>query len=82
MMYNQRGQTILPACQEDNPNYKRQVGDFIYEHVENECGGEKAPKITGMLIDLPIDEIREYIVNFDKLKEKVAEASMLLERNG
>ncbi len=79
VLYNQKGQQMINAVMPDNPNYKRQVGDFIYEHVEAICGGEKAPKVTGMLIDLPIEEIRDYILNFGKLKEKVAEASILLD---
>ncbi len=79
MIYNQKGQNVVNAVQADNPNYKRQIGDFIYEHVESICGGEKAPKVTGMLIDLPIEEIRDYVLNFGKLREKVAEASILLD---
>jgi hypothetical protein len=44
---------VTPA----NPNYKGQVGEFIYEYVETLIGEEKAPKITGMLIDLPVTDI-------------------------
>ena len=46
-----------------NPNYKHQVGEVIFEFVEKvlEDKGvqeDRAPKITGMLIDLPIEEIK------------------------
>jgi len=30
------------------------VGEIIYDYIEKMVGSEKAPKITGMLIDLPI----------------------------
>jgi len=52
---------ILPAVHPNNPNYKAQVGEVIYEFVEKIAGDEKAPKITGMLIDLPIEEIQQYL---------------------
>jgi len=52
--YNQKGFTYLPAVVPQNPNLKQFVGEFIYEYVEKFVGEEKAPKITGMLIDLPI----------------------------
>lgn len=48
---------ILPAVVPQNPNYKAQVGEIIYEYVEKIAGESKAPKITGMLIDLPLEEI-------------------------
>ncbi len=83
ILYKQKGlQMISTLMPNDNPNYKYQVGDFIYEYVEAICGGCKAPKVTGMLIDLPIEEIGNYILNFGKLKELVAEAAALLENCG
>ncbi len=45
---------IVPS----EPNYKAIAGEFIYEYVEKFVGDHRAPKITGMLIDLPIDEIK------------------------
>jgi hypothetical protein len=50
----------------------------IYEFVEKLAGEEKAPKITGMLIDLPIEEIKGYLGDYAKLEEKVREANSLL----
>lgn len=40
--------------------------------------GNLAPKITGMLIDLPIHEIHSYMKNFDILIQRVSEAKELL----
>jgi hypothetical protein len=33
------------------------IGNSIYETVEKMIGTEKAPKITGMIIDLPDNEL-------------------------
>ena len=37
-----------------------------------------APKITGMLIGLPIEKIKGYLVSFAALKKKVSEAIELI----
>jgi len=42
---------ILPGITNENPYYRNQVGTVIYEFVVA-LKGDKAPKITGMLIDL------------------------------
>ena len=42
-------------------------------------GEEKAPKITGMLIDLPLEEIKGYLLDYGKLTTKVTEAVNLLQ---
>jgi hypothetical protein len=42
---------------------KQQIGELIYPFVNQMFGGD-APKITGMLIDLPIDEIKSYLYDF------------------
>ena len=79
MEYNARGFQLVPAVVPQNPNYKAQVGEFIYEFVEKIAGEEKAPKITGMLIDLPVEEIKGYLVDFGKLQAKISEANTLLQ---
>jgi hypothetical protein len=76
--YAQKGIFLLPAVVKSNPNYKNQVGEFIFEYVERIAGEQKAPKITGMLIDLPIEEIQGYLQDFSKLEEKIREADALL----
>ena len=52
-----RARIIYNAIQERNPHYKDQVGEIIYHYIEKLVGSEKAPKITGMLIDLPIPQV-------------------------
>jgi len=69
---------IAPAVVKQNPNYKTQVGEFIFEYVEKIAGEDNAPKITGMLIDLPTEEIKGYLVDFNRLVEKINEATNLL----
>lgn len=76
--YNQAGIKVFTLVNPANPNYKTQVGEFIYEHVEQLAGEDFAPKITGMLIDLPIPEIQGYVTDYFKLQNKVNEASSLL----
>jgi soluble cytochrome b562 len=46
--------------------------------VEKVAGEDNAPKITGMLIDLPIEEIKGYLHDFNRLVEKINEAKNLL----
>ncbi len=76
---------LIPAVNLSNPNYKHQVGEVIFEFVENilegkQVGEDRAPKITGMLIDLPLEEIKSYLQYYEKLEEKVTEANTLLAR--
>ena len=69
---------IYNAISEINPNYKQHVGTCIFEFVTKLVGAEYAPKITGMLIDLPIIEIQRYCTNFDLFQQRVQQAQTLL----
>jgi hypothetical protein len=66
-IYNLRAFGFLPAIVPQNPHYKELVRHFINEYVEKLVGNVRAPKITGMLIDLPIEEIKAYLRDFTKL---------------
>jgi len=48
-------QKLLPSVTERNVYLKDQVGQAIYEFVAMMVPADRAPKITGMLIELPID---------------------------
>ena len=61
-----------------NPQYKQTVGGAIFEFVQSLVQGY-APKVTGMLIDLPVPEIQKYMVNFDLFLKHVSEATQLLD---
>ena len=73
-------QKFLPSVDERNPMMKDQVGNCIYEFVVEIVGQTKAPKITGMLINLPIEQIKQFMKSHDVLMMKVNEASQLLEQ--
>merc|ERR1712227_918977 len=64
----------VPALNPNNPHLKTQVGGCIYEYVQMIVGDDKAPKITGMLIELPVNQIREYMMDWNNLNMKVKEA--------
>lgn len=65
--YNLKGYTLIPAVSPINPNLKEMVGTFIYDYVEKFVGESFAPKVTGMLIDMPLNDIKEYLYDFTKL---------------
>ena len=71
---------ILSKMIESNPNYKQEVGIAIIEFVKKIAGEEKTPKITGMLIYLPVPDIQKYMVNFDLFLQRVSQATQLLEQ--
>ena len=76
--YNAGGFQLWPAVDPENPNYRNMVGEYIYEYVSSMVGEEKAGKITGLVIDLSIDEIKGYLYDFNRLLYKVGEANNFL----
>jgi hypothetical protein len=70
---------ISPAVQERNVHYQEQVGQAIYDYIADMVGPEMAPKITGMLIDLPIPQIHHYLSSYEALQAKVIEAKTHLQ---
>ena len=57
---------------------KEIVGNTIYKHVEKLVGEQKAPKITGMLIDLPEAELNYSISMWVHFEQKVMSALQLI----
>ena len=78
LAYNTANQSVKNLINLSNPNLKNQIGEFIYEFVEKIAGEEQAPKITGMLIDLPIQDMYSYVSDYLVLERKVREAISLL----
>jgi hypothetical protein len=76
--YQQQALSIMPSVQERNPYMKEQVGHLIFDYVQMIAGQDKAPKITGMLIELPIPQIKQYLQSFEGLQMRVEEATTLL----
>jgi hypothetical protein len=69
---------LINSVQERNPYMKEQVGHLIFDYVQMIVGQEKAPKITGMLIELPVEQIKGYMQSFQALQQRVNEANQLL----
>jgi len=64
----------------ENPNYKEAVGNAIYPFVQ-QLVNDRAPKITGMLIEFcPIDDIRLILKSYRLLVIRVAQANEEIER--
>ena len=60
---------IIPDVVESNKDVKDLVGNAIYEFVVTLAGEQHAPKTTCMLIDFPLEEIREYLNDFEKFEK-------------
>lgn len=63
---------------QDEDEKRNHVGEQIYSMIETWAPGQ-AEKITGMIIDQPIETLVETVSSQDTLKIKVDEARILLE---
>ena len=64
------------------PRQKKEiVGNTIYKHVEKLVGDQRAPKITGMLIDLPEAELNYSISQWVNFEQKVMSALNLITKS-
>lgn len=79
--YQQACAKILPSCSERNTHLKEQVGQAIFEFVGMLVPHERAPKVTGMLIEIPVDQIRQYMQDFNVFKARVQEANNLIDNS-
>lgn len=62
----------IPALNANNPHLKQQVAGCIYEFVQSLVSDDdKAPKITGKLIELPVDQIKEFMIDWNVFEKKV-----------
>jgi len=66
-MYASVGLILLEA---NDPDYKNIAGTALYYYVAR-LVGPLAPKITGMLIDLPIDDLKLVLRSYELLKTRV-----------
>ena len=76
--YQAQAYKLIPSVTEKNPYLKEQVGHLIYDFVQGIIGVEKAPKITGMLIDLPEAELNFSISQWNHFEQKVMSALQLI----
>jgi hypothetical protein len=70
---------LVPSIVPANPHMKQQVGNAIFDFVTKLKGNTFAPKITGMLIDLPLEEIKGFLQNYGEFVKKVNDAGNLLQ---
>lgn len=70
---------LIKGVVAQNPFYKNQVGTAIFGFVER-LKGPKAPKITGMLIDLNIPEIHSILQSYEHFIMRVDQADSLIEQ--
>jgi len=78
--YNQ-AVLIMSAIVPHNPTLKQNVGNVIFPFVSRLIGSEKAPKITGMLVDLNIDDLRKQLLSFDFFEGNIRKALEMLEKS-
>ena len=58
------------------------IGNVIYDTIINNFGQEVAPKLCGMIIDLPFEELNEALSSMDNFMAKCkVGAEMLREGN-
>ena len=57
---------------------REKIGEEIYNYVLQKAGEESAPKITGMIIDLPYQDLIVSIQSWEGLQEKIQEGLDLL----
>lgn len=62
------------------PKKRELIGNIIYDHIERVAGQMKAPKLCGMIIDLPLNELWETIASLENLEGKIKIADDLLSK--
>ena len=72
---------LIPSITERNPYLKERVGEAIFPFIKNLVGNDRVPKITGMLIELPVEQIKQYMCSYENLCCKVKEADDLINQS-
>ena len=65
--YLNKSNIVLSSMVAENPNYRNQAGTLLYDFVCKNVGDSKAPKVTGMLIDLPLEDLKLVLQDFSLL---------------
>lgn len=58
------------------------IGEVIYHPISELIGDDLAPKITGMIIDMPKADLTSAVGTYASLKEKISEGQELLKTQG
>lgn len=84
MLYTQSIKAVMSSgdfLNLDEDGKREKIGEEIYNYVLEKAGEEAAPKITGMIIDLPFDDLMGSIQSWDGLQEKIQEGLDLLKED-
>lgn len=77
--YQMKAAQLLPSIQPNNRVYKQKVGELVFPYIAKMASHEKAPRLTGMLIELPLEQVKEYLGSYQVLSEMVQEGIQLIE---
>lgn len=78
--YQMKSSLLLPSIQPNNRNYKQKVGELIFPYISKMVPQDRVPRVTGMLIELPLEQIREYLSNYQVLTDMVGEAMQMIQQ--
>jgi len=82
IIYSQQVKSVFstPDFESKSEEEKREkIGEEIYNYVLEKAGEESAPKITGMIIDLPFADLIKSIQTYEGLQDKINEGLDLLQ---
>ena len=65
--------SIYNSVVPENPNYKDCLGAILFEYVKH-IVGDKAPKVTEMIINLPIEDIKLIMQDWSLFNIRVLQA--------
>ena len=57
---------------------REMIGNIIFDYIEKAIGQMRAPKLTGMIVDLPLTEMYESIPSLPVLENKARIALEML----
>lgn len=80
-VYNKTVETIFRSSDFNSlseEEKREKIGEEIYGYVLEKAGEDTAPKITGMIIDLPYNDLISSIQTWEGLQEKIQEGLELL----
>ena len=70
----------LGDVSENNPNYRKIVGSTIFAFVQDLVKAS-APRVTGLMIDLSVPEIKDYMQNYDIFVDRVLQVTKILSQS-
>lgn len=75
-LFNNLTDKIIASISKINPNYKELLSINIYQIILRLVGVEYASKVTDILIDQPIINIKNYMKSFNEFTERVEDAKL------